>query len=252
MEPFRSDCAGEGSQRPRIRERMNASRTGWAWAALATAALGMGCAAGSAGPSATGTLSQADATAMAELEELYWARLDSAATRYTQADVHFMSGMIGHHAQAVVMAELAPERAASPSIRTLAARIIRAQEDEIAIMEQWLRERGEAVPQVHVHGTRLTIHDSHHDTPMPGMLTPQQMSRLEEASGTEFDRLFLTYMIEHHRGAITMVRELFDTVGAAQDPTVFKFASDIQVDQATEVARMERMLTELTSGGGLR
>jgi uncharacterized protein (DUF305 family) len=188
---------------------------------------------------------------MTELEELYWSRLESAATRYTDADVHFMSAMIPHHAQALVMAELALERAARGAIRTLAARIHRAQEDEIAIMEEWLRDRGEEVPPIHVDGTTVMIHGSHDHARMPGMLTPEQMESLEQASGAEFDRLFLTLMIEHHRGAVSMVHDLFATEGAGQDPAVFKFASDVQVDQATEIARMERMLAEFDSGGGL-
>jgi uncharacterized protein (DUF305 family) len=188
---------------------------------------------------------------MTELEELYWSRLEHAATRYTDADVRFMSAMIPHHAQALIMADLALERTAREAVRTLAARIHRAQEDEIAIMEQWLRDRGQEVPRIHVDGTMIMVHGSHHHAPMPGMLTQEQMESLEKGSGPEFDRLFLTLMIEHHKGAVSMVHDLFATEGAGQDPAVFKFASDVHVDQATEIARMERMLAEFDSGGGL-
>jgi uncharacterized protein (DUF305 family) len=211
----------------------------------------VGC---TAGPSSSGDATPSplpSITEMTELEELYWSRLEHAATRYTDADVHFMSAMIGHHVQALVMADLAPARTADGAIRTLAARIHRAQSDEIAIMEQWLRDRGQEVPRIHVDGTTIMIHGSYDHAHMPGMLTPEQMESLEESSGQEFDRLFLTLMIEHHRGAVSMVHDLFATEGAGQDPAVFKFASDVQVDQATEIARMERMLAEFDSGGSL-
>lgn len=160
-------------------------------------------------------------------------------TRYphTEADARFMSAMIGHHAQAIAMANLAPTHGASASVRRLAERIINGQQDEIATMRQWLRDRG--LPEAEGH---------HHGHLMPGMLTDAQMKQLEEAKGPEFDRLFLTFMIQHHRGAVTMVKELFGTQGAAQDQTVFKFASDANVDQTTEIARMERMLSALPAG----
>jgi uncharacterized protein (DUF305 family) len=213
--------------------------------------LGMACAGGSSETPEADPAPRPDASALAEMEDLYWARLDSATTRYTSADVHFMSNMISHHAQAVVMAGLVPERAADPSIETLAARILRTQEDEIQIMEQWLMDRGEAVPGLHVHATDVMHHDAPEHLDMPGMLTNEQLGELEAARGGEFDRLFLTLMIEHHRGAVAMVRELFATDGAGQDPAVFKFASDVQVDQSTEIARMERMLAGLQAPGGL-
>lgn len=185
-----------------------------------------------------------------ELEAIYRARADSARMRFTEADVRFMTGMIGHHAQALVMAALAPTNGADPAIRTLAARIINAQEDEIASMQQWLRDRAQPVPQVRIQGTELTVTGPPHAMHMPGMLTPGQMRELEAAHGAEFDRLFLTYMIQHHRGAVVMVRDLFRTDGAAQEDAVFKLASDIQADQSTEIARMELMLSELSPGGG--
>ena len=178
------------------------------------------------------------------LEAIYRARLDSARMDVHEADVAFMRGMIGHHAQALVMSALAPSRGASPSIRTLAARIINAQKDEIALMQRWLRDRGRPVPEVHEGGHMAGDHAMH----MPGMLTQEQLDRLAAARGAEFDRLFLTYMIQHHEGAVAMVHDLFETDGAAQDDSVFKLASDIQVDQRTEVARMRTMLDALPAG----
>jgi uncharacterized protein (DUF305 family) len=161
--------------------------------------------------------------------------------RFTEADVRFITGMIGHHAQALVMAALVPTRGTSPSIQTLAARITNAQQDEIAMMQRWLREREQPVPTIDISGITLTVHgaDAMH---MPGMLTRDQLEELDRGQGSEFDRLFLTYMIQHHEGAVTMVHDLFQTDGAAQDEAVFKLASDIQVDQRTEIARMKQML----------
>jgi uncharacterized protein (DUF305 family) len=150
-----------------------------------------------------------------------------------------MSAMIAHHTQAVVMAGWARANGASASVRRLAERIMSGQQDEIATMRQWLLDRGQTVPQGHHAG-----HEHH----MPGMLTEAQMKELAEARGPEFDRLFLSFMIQHHRGAVAMVKELFGTPGAAQDETVFKFASDVNVDQTTEIARMERMLSALPAG----
>lgn len=158
---------------------------------------------------------------------------------YTDADVRFMTSMIGHHAQALAMASLAPRNGASAEILRLAERITAGQQDEIATMERWLRARGKPVPDAH---------HAMHGHLMPGMLTEAQMRELEQAKGPEFDRLFLTDMIQHHRGAVAMVKELYNTPGAAQDDTVFKFADDVGVDQTTEIARMERMLNALPEG----
>ena len=158
-----------------------------------------------------------------------------------------MTGMIGHHAQALIMAGLAPTHGANTRIQTLCARIINAQQDEIATMQQWLRSRGQPVPEVQITGTTLIVHGAgEHVTRMPGMLTEEQMHELDDAQGADFDRLFLTYMIQHHRGATVMVDELFSKDGAGQDELAFKLASDINVDQITEIARMERMLRILT------
>lgn len=187
-----------------------------------------------------------------DLTALYRARRDSARLRFTAADVRFMTDMIGHHAQAVAMSNLAPTNGAGPSVQTLAARIINAQRDEIGLMQRWLRDRGQPVPEVHIDGHRLMIHgagEHAHHAHMPGMLSDAQMDSLAAARGAVFDRLFLTYMIAHHKGAVTMVDTLFASDGAGQDTEVFKFASDVQVDQRTEVARMERMRAALAASG---
>jgi len=182
------------------------------------------------------------------LEALYWERLEQARTRFVQADVDFMTGMIGHHAQALVMSALAPKNGASSAVQTLAARIINAQKDEIASMQKWLRDRGQVVPEVHIEGTHLMVHGGgHHAMHMPGMLTAEQIQDLAEARGPAFDRLFLEYMIQHHQGAVTMVNELFSVDGTGQDEAAFKLASDIHVDQVTEIARMEKMLEALSA-----
>lgn len=193
-----------------------------------------------------------------DIDALYRARLDSAKRRFGPADARFMTGMIGHHAQALVMAGWAPGNGASPAVLTLAARIINAQRDEIALMQGWLRDRDQPVPAVPAPGDTAMKHDMagmNHDMAgmnhdmggmrMPGMLTDAQLAELKAAKGPDFDRLFLTFMIQHHKGAVTMVNELFRTDGAGQDEMVFKFASDVQVDQSTEIARMERMLALL-------
>jgi uncharacterized protein (DUF305 family) len=208
---------------------------------LATALATAACAA-TAAPSTQPAVS---ATAE-EYEELYLARLDSARMRFTEADVAFMTRMIHHHAQAIEMAEMVPDRTENPQLRTLAERIVNAQKDEIAIMRRWLERRGQPVPRVGAGDMHAAMgHEQHQEMQMPGMLTREELRRLERAEEVEFDRLFLASMIRHHQGAVTMVHELFATDGAAQDEAVFKFASDVQVDQGTEVARMEAMLEAL-------
>jgi uncharacterized protein (DUF305 family) len=175
------------------------------------------------------------------------ARADSIRHPYTAADVEFMSHMIGHHAQAIVMSRWAPTHGASPSVRVLTDRIINAQQDEIATMQNWLRDRLQPVPEA-IPGFKMKMNGMEHMMLMPGMLTDAQMKELDAARGPEFDRLFLIYMIQHHRGAVEMVKDLFASYGAGQDETVFKFASDVNVDQSTEIARMEKMLVALTLG----
>ena len=167
----------------------------------------------------------------------------SAPKNYTPADVHFIAGMIGHHAQAIQMAGWAPSHGASPSVRVLCERIVVAQTDEIAFAQRWLREHGEYVPPADPRGHIMPGMDQ--PMLMPGMLTPEQMTQLDAARGAEFDRLFLTFMIQHHQGAITMVQQLLATPGAGQDGPVFRFASDVNADQTTEINRMTLMLDNL-------
>ncbi|TVP49562.1 MAG: DUF305 domain-containing protein [Gemmatimonadales bacterium] len=211
---------------------------------------------------------RAPALTAAEIEAIYRSRLEAARARYTEADVRFMTDMIHHHAQAIEISRLVPDRSASASIRTLAARIINAQQDEITTMQRWLADRNRPVPELHITDDGVMVHAPagdagaggaaghagharHPDQPghdhadMPGMLTPEQIQELAAAEGVAFDRRFLELMIEHHQGAVTMVLDLFASDGAAQDAEVFRFASDVQVDQVTEVARMERMLATL-------
>jgi len=171
------------------------------------------------------------------------AKADSGRPAYTAADVRFMSGMIGHHAQAVTMGGWAPSHDASGSVRALCERIVVAQNDEIAFMQRWLRERHQPVPDADPRGHVMPGMD--HPMLMPGMLTLAQMAQLDTARGSAFDTLFLTYMIMHHQGAITMVNQLLATPGAAQDGTVFRFAADVNADQTTEIDRMTRMLDAL-------
>jgi uncharacterized protein (DUF305 family) len=224
------------------------SKTHWTAVLFCVALAGTACS--NTGRTGADTPTQPTTGDTADLEALYWARMDSARTRYTEADVDFMTGMIGHHAQALIMSEMAPTHGANPEVPTRAARIINAQKDEIATMQRWLRDRGQPVPEVHIDGTTLMVHGGgdHAAMHMPGMLTQAQLDELDEARGADFDRLFLTYMIQHHSGAVTMVEELFATDGAGQDEAAFKIASDIQVDQRTEIARMELMLDNLQGG----
>lgn len=178
------------------------------------------------------------------------ARADSARNPYVEADIHFMSAMIGHHSQAIVMARMAPTHGASQSIQILAARIINAQQDEIVIMQHWLADRNQPVPEATPGPMKMMMNGMEHEMLMPGMLTDQQLQQLDRARGPEFDRLFLTYMIQHHKGATSMVSTLFGSYGAGQDELIFKFASDVNVDQTTEIARMEKMLDAMPASAG--
>ena len=202
----------------------------------------------SAAPVLAQSATQSVARSQSDVAAVAKAREDSARRPYTAADVHFMSGMIGHHSQAIVMAGWAPSHGASPSVHTLSDRIINAQRDEIATMQSWLRDRRQPVPDATATGMKMQMGGMEHEMLMPGMLTAEQMKQLDAARGKEFDRLFLTFMIQHHKGAVQMVKELFDSYGAEQDDLVFKFASDVNVDQTTEIARMEKMLVALTFG----
>ena len=161
----------------------------------------------------------------------------SATLPFTAADVKFMQGMIGHHAQAIEMAQLLIKNSASDDMKMLAKRILVSQADEINMMQDWLKSRGQTLPDPHAHHTGGAL--------MPGMLTQEEMARLAAARGTEFDRLFLEGMIKHHNGALIMVRELFATPGAGQDVEIFAFASDVDADQRMEIDRMGAMLAML-------
>ena len=164
--------------------------------------------------------------------------IDLSRVQHTAADARFMQGMIGHHAQALEMTALLASRTASESMRKLALRIEVSQADEIKMMQRWLEARGLEAPNEHAHHV-------HWATLMPGMLTPDEMERLAGASGAEFDRLFLDFMIKHHQGALIMVKELFSTPGAGQESEIFAFASDVDADQRMEIDRMRGMLKEL-------
>lgn len=162
---------------------------------------------------------------------------DRGQPRHTGADVRFMQGMIAHHEQALEMAGLVPTRSSRDDIRLLARRIEISQADEIRMMQRWLEERGEEVPgaDTHHHGA-----GTHHA--MPGMITGEEMARLAAATGAEFDRLLLEFMIRHHEGALVMVSDLFTRQGAGQEGEIFQFASHVAGDQQIEIARMRRML----------
>jgi len=183
----------------------------------------------------------------------------TAGPQHTATDVAFMRDMIMHHAQAVQMTALVPDRAASAEVRQLAQRIERSQDDEIAFMRRWLERRGEEAPPPmamhdaangdqagHDHEAHQAAHHAMEDhSDMAGMLSPDQLDALAAASGEAFDRLFLESMIFHHEGAITMVDELFAAPNAGQETEMFDFASHVESDQAIEIARMQRLLTQL-------
>lgn len=159
----------------------------------------------------------------------------TAGPGYTVADVHFMQMMIGHHAQAILMSQLVADREAGPEVRALALRIDISQRDEIRMMEEWLRERGQPVPdEEQIRAMR-----------MPGLVSAEDLARLAAARGPDFDRLFLELMIEHHLGAVSMVNDLFASPGGAQDPDLFRFATDVAADQLDEIGVMERILERL-------
>ncbi len=162
-----------------------------------------------------------------------------------EADVEFMSGMIPHHAQAVLFAGWAESHGASPEIQRLCERIVVAQRDEIALMQTWLADRGLSVPPADATHHLMVVDGVEHRMLMPGMLNEQQLAELDRARGEAFDRLFLMNMILHHEGAIAMVDELFSSYGAAQDEVVFRFASDVYADQTTEIDFMEKMLAAM-------
>ena len=157
---------------------------------------------------------------------------------HVDADVRFMQGMIHHHAQALEMTDLLSSQTESEEMRLLGQRIDISQTDEIGMMARWLEARGEDAPRVREEEASPLSDDQL----MPGMLTERQMAQLAAAMGEPFDRLFLEFMIVHHEGALTMVSELFLVSGAAQEPDIFKFASDVDADQTGEIGRMNMML----------
>lgn len=163
-------------------------------------------------------------------------------------DVEFMQGMIMHHAQAVEMTAMIESRTGNKELRLLGARISQSQSDEMAMMKRWLEMRGEAVTMAMQMSHGAHSHGSHSSSGeamlMPGMLSPKQMEELAKAKGAEFDRLFLSGMIQHHNGALIMVKELFDTAGAGQDAELFNFASDVDSGQRAEIGIMQKMLGE--------
>ena len=168
------------------------------------------------------------------------------------ADVEFMQGMILHHAQAVEMTALIPTHTQNTDLRALGARISSSQSDEIKFMKRWLAARSESVPKANSPamdmkdmpsmGMSGSDHSHRAMSLMPGMLTPQQMEALRKANGADFDRLFLSGMIQHHNGALTMVHDLFDIAGAGQDAELFDFANDADNTQRAEIKIMDTML----------
>jgi len=159
----------------------------------------------------------------------------------SQADVEFMQGMIMHHSQAVEMTALIVSHTKNKELRLLGARISSSQSDEIKFMRRWLAARGEPLSMAMPGMPEMDL-SSHKMPLMPGMLTPEQMEALRKAKGAEFDHLFLTGMIQHHGGALTMVKDLFDTAGAGQDAELFNFATDVDSGQRAEIRIMQTML----------
>jgi uncharacterized protein (DUF305 family) len=162
--------------------------------------------------------------------------------KLNDADLEFMSGMIPHHAQAVLMAGWAESHGARQDVRILCERIVVGQRDEIKLMQMWLEDHGQAVPDAKSTRHHMVMNGMAHDMLMPGMLSDEEMAVLDKARGPEWDKLFLLGMIRHHQGAIDMVNKLFASRGGGQEQTVFKFASDVFADQSTEIDRMHQML----------
>ena len=216
---------------------------------------------------------------MSDLERIYWERINAGRSKFVQADVNFMTGMILHHAQALIMSRMVPDQTDNHTLHTLAARIINAQEDEIRTMQKWLRDRKQNVPIVNFDGINLLLtveksseiasrapeaapamgrerslvspeHGGHVDLPinhekMPGMLTLAQLQELATLRGSAFDAKFLECMIQHHTGAIFMVNELMAADGATNDEESYRLAVDIYAEQVTEIDMMKLMLEEI-------
>jgi uncharacterized protein (DUF305 family) len=220
-------------------------------------------------------------SSMSDLERIYWERINAGRSKFVQADVNFMTGMILHHSQALIMSRMVPEQTNNHTLHTLAARIINAQVDEIGTMQKWLRDRKQNVPIVSFDGINLVLsveksseisnlpatnipamgrersmvnpeHGGHVDLPinhekMPGMLMLAQLQELKTLRDTAFDIKFLEYMIQHHTGAIFMVNELMASDGATNDEESYRLAVDIYAEQVTEIDMMKLMLEELSS-----
>ncbi len=161
------------------------------------------------------------------------------APQHTPADVAFVQSMIPHHAQALEMTELVVDRTSRADIPLLAERIEISQQDEIGLLERWLTDRGERIPDAHSHHGGMGL--------MPGMLTDEQLAQLENATGAEFDQLFLQSMIYHHQGAVVMVDDLLTGGKGGQEPAVFQLAQHIDSDQQIEIARMNSLLRQLAT-----
>jgi uncharacterized protein (DUF305 family) len=166
------------------------------------------------------------------------ASTDTSRKGYTAADVRFMRGMSGHHGQALVMSALVANRTAREVFHSMAERIRLSQESEIAQMQRWLDSRGEPLPAADAN----THAAMGHGELMPGMLTQDELRQLENARGNAFERLFLELMIKHHEGALKMVKDLYATPGAGQEPELFMLASDVDADQTAEIRRMRALL----------
>jgi uncharacterized protein (DUF305 family) len=166
---------------------------------------------------------------------------------YSDADINFLTGMIPHHAQAVIMSAWAPTHGARRDLAILCERILVGQADEIVWMQDWLRDRDQPVPDGKSTRMRMKMNGMEHDMLMPGMLSDEEMAELDKARGPEFDRLFLLGMMKHHQGAVDMVNDLFKAYGAAQDDTLYKFASDVFADQSVEIEVMRKMLESVDS-----
>ena len=188
----------------------------------------------------------------------YTAALERNRAPVNPADVRFLTGMIPHHAQAVLFAGWAESHQAGRAVAALCERIVVAQKDEIATMQNWLRDRGQPVPEVDPVTFKVAVPGMEgmadmpgmdHHMRMPGMLTDEQLAELDAARGRAFDELFLRYMIGHHQGALVMVDELFASYGGAQDDSIYKLASDIYADQSTEIERMQSMLDAMQGDG---
>jgi uncharacterized protein (DUF305 family) len=214
------------------------------YCAVALAVVMLACTGATKGPATTPASSQP----VKRLSPEETARRDSIRQPYTEADIYFMSGMIPHHAQAVKIARWVPTHGSTQNVRILAERIVVSQRDEIRLMQTWLRDRRQPVPDSNATHMKMNMGGSEHQMLMPGMLTDEELAQLDRARGNAFDRLFLTFMIRHHEGAVAMVEQLNKSPGAALDETVFRLSTDIFADQTTEIDRMTRMLAALPPG----